>query len=1025
MIDEPEIVLGIDLGIARCGWAVVRNSGTTGEIVAAGARCWEAPEVPKTGEPKNQQRRLHRGQRRVIRRRRQRMAAIRQLFKEHGLMPEAGADALKIPSLDPWQLRAAALERQLQPSELAVALGHIAKHRGFRSNSKRDRGANAPSDTSKMLSAIEVTREQLSKYRSVGEMLVLDPEFKDRKRNRSGDYSRSILRSDLEDEVYQIFGRQRALGSATAGAGFEETFRDIAFSQRPLADSWSKVGHCSFEPAEKRAAKHSYSFELFRFLARLTSLRVGSGRNYRALTEEEIRAAAADFGTTKGMTFARLRKVALISEDRFQGVTPSDEGKRDVVARSGHAAEGTALLKSCVGGAGWANLMRQPGLLDRIAEVLSFFESSESILTELRKLQIEPAILSAIEAGAADGTFAKFSKAGHISAKAARNMIPHLMQGLTYDKACEAAGYRHTDRIETEITNPVVRKVVLEAEKQVRVIVRKYGVPDRIHIELGRDIGKSAEERSEIERGIERRNKAKDRLRDIEFPEAVGRAPFNGDELLRFELWKEQAGRCLYTDEIILPFQIAASDNSVQVGHILPWSRFGDDSFHNKTLCLACAAQNKKGRTPFEWFTEDMTETAWNQFHARVETNRLLRGMKKRNYLLQNAEEVEECFKTRNLNDTRYAAKALMERLKRLYPPEPEGRRVYARPGALTQKLRRAWGVNDLKKDPATAGRVEDNRHYALDAIVLAATTESALNRLTRAFQEAERRGLSREFAGFGLPWPGFTDDACKAYQGVFISRAERHRARGKAHDATIKQVRETDEGPVVYERKPIEKLTLRDLELIPVPEPDGKAAEPQKLRDATVAALRAWIEAGKPKDALPCSPRGDRIKKVRVATNANVAVCVRDGTADRGEMVRIDVFTKANSRGIRQFYLVPIYSHEVATLDSPPDRAVQGGGDVSKWPVIDRSYEFLWPVYPMSLIEITKSDGEVILGYNRGLDRSTGSLAISEVNLSASIRRGIGTRTLLNFRKLVVDRLGNVSEVTRETRTWHGKACT
>lgn len=1023
MAPEPETILGIDLGIASCGWAVIRTSEAGGEIKAAGVRCWEAPEIPKTREPKNQERRRSRGQRRVIRRRRQRMACLRRLFKELGLLPASGVNALRDPGLDPWQLRAEALDRRLEAAELAVALGHIARHRGFRSNSKRDRGANAPGDTSKMLSAMEAAREKLNHYDgSVGKMFALDPAFKERKRNREGDYTRSILRSDQEIEVTQIFRRQRELGSPFAGNDLEDTFQVIAFSQRPLADSWDKVGFCPFEPNEKRASKHSHSFELFRFLTRLNNLRVGSGRNYQALSEHEIQAAARDFGTTKGISFSRLRKVASISEDhRFQGVAKADEGKRDVVARSGDAAEGTKALKDCVGATAWASLLRRPETLDRIAEILAFHESPESIRTQLRTLEIEPAILSAIEAGIADGAFAKFSKAGHISAKAARNIIPHLVRGLTYDKACEAAGYRHTDRVETEITNPVARKAVLEAEKQICAIIREYGAPDRIHIELARDVGKSAEERKEIENGIEKRNKEKDKLRDIEFPAAVGRPPNNSEELLRFELWKEQGNRCLYTDEYIHPHQIAASDNSVQVDHILPWSRFGDDSFHNKTLCLARANQQKKDRTPFEWFSADKPGE-WEAFRARIETDKMLRGMKKRNYLLQDAEEVEGRFKTRNLNDTRYATRALMCRLE----PEPSPpRMVYARPGALTQKLRRAWGVDHLKKDPTTGKRIEDDRHHALDAIVLAATTEGALNRLTRAFHEAERLGLAREFKDFHPPWPGFTEAARQAYESVFVSRAERRRARGKAHDATIKQVREENGEAVVYVRKPIEKLTLPDLDLIPTPEPYGKVAEPQKLRDGTVAALRAWIEAGKPKNALPVSPAGHTIKKVRIASRDHVAVCVREGTADRGDMVRIDVFAKPNSKGVRQFYLVPIYPHEIATLDRPPNRAVQAGGDASKWPVIDPSYEFLWSIHPMSLIELTKPDGEVILGYHRSLSRNTGAFTVSDVNSSASIRDGIGGRTLLNFRKLTVDRLGRVFEVPRETRTWRGEVCT
>ncbi len=662
-------------------------------------------------------------------------------------------------------------------------------------------------------------------------------------------------------------------------------------------------------------------------------------------------------------------------------------------------------------------------MLDRVAAILAFYESPESIRKELGALEIEPVILSAIEAGIGEGTFAKFSKAGHISAKAARNIIPHLMHGLTYDKACEAAGYRHTDRIETEITNPVARKAVLEAQKQVRAIVREYGVPDRIHIELARDVGKSAEERSEIKRGIDRRNDEKDKLRDKEFPEAVGRAPFNSDELLRFELWKEQAGHSLYSDEYIHPFQLAASDNSVQVDHILPWSRFGDDSFYNKTLCLAGENQQKKDRTPFEWFKAEKTETEWEVYRARIETGKL-RGMKKRNCLLQNAEEVEERFKTRNLNDTRYAARALMERLKRLYPPEPEGRRVYARPGALTQKLRRAWGVNDLKKHPATGKRVEDDRHHALDAIVVAATTGSALQKLTRAFQEAERRGLPREFAGFGLPWPSFIDDARKAHQGVFVSRAERRRARGKAHDATIKQVREVDGAPVVYVRKSVEDLKLSDLDLIPTPEPYGNVAEPQKLRDATVAALRAWIEAGRPKNAPPLSPAGHIIKKVRVATTDKIGVCVRNGTADRTDIVRVDVFRNGASRARSAFLYVPIYAHQVVQK-AAPRKAFTLREAYEAWPEVGEADAFVFSLTKFSFIRVDTDEWSHVC-YFRGVDTENGRLSLSpQQSSSKNDQFRLAPTKIKRITKLTVDRLGRVTEVPRETRTWRGEVCT
>ena len=161
--------------------------------------------------------------------------------------------------------------------------------------------------------------------------------------------------------------------------------------------------------------------------------------------------------------------------------------------------------------------------------------------------------------------------------------------------------------------------------------------------------------------------------------------------------------------------------------------------------------------------------------------------------------------------------------------------------------------------------------------------------------------------------------------------------------------MRRIDDADVVFERKAVDKLTLADLEKIPVPEPYGKTIDPGKLQAEMVAELRRWIEAKKPKDALPRSPKGDVIRKVRLRTTDKVAVAVRGGTADRGGMARVDVFAKANRRGKREFYLVPIYPHQVAdkkTWPAPPNRAVVAHQPESGWISVDASFDFVCSLY-------------------------------------------------------------------------------
>lgn len=1045
------VFLGIDLGIGSCGWAVAADD----HLVGMGARTFDVPETSKERTPTNQLRRVARGLRRVTRRRRQRMNDLRDLLLRHGLLEDDGKDALagggdapdptskrqkelagseratEENRPNPWQARAEGLDRALSPRELALALGHIAKHRGFKSNSKRDRGANAPAEQSKMLAAVAKMQDASTQWRSIGEMFWKSEEFQSRKRNQDGDYSRSVLRADLELEVRKLLRSQRKLGNTLATEELENDFIDIAFFQRPLADSEHMVGFCSFEPAEKRAPKHAPSFEMFRLLTRLTNLRI----NGRALLPEEITAASCDFGHQQGLTFKRLRGIlGLSAEQRFDGVPVEEEGKRDAIARSGKPFPGSAALYKALGEAAWQSLRKTPEVLDRVAAILAFRDDTGSILTGLRELDLPQHILDALLHGVEDGVFSAFKGAGHISAKACRALSPYLAKGLDYSEACKKVpGYDHAARPETDIEsigNPIAKKALREALKQIKAVIEKHGKPTHIHVELAREVGKSLEERQEIEAGIEKRNKAKERLRD-QFRIDVGRDCAGPEDLMRYELWKEQNGRSLYSDLAIPADAIAATDNRVQVDHILPWSLSGDDSFVNKTLCWANENQHKKRMTPFQWLGEN--ERDWQAFTSRVESCLSMKGRKKRNFLLKDANVLEEKFRSRNLNDTRYASRLLLNILKADYP----GITVAARPGPLTDRLRRAWGIQSLKKTPE-GDRKPDDRHHALDAVIVALTDQSRLQRLTALFQEAETRGLPTDWHGIGhlsdlfrdsgglppdfsaleQPWPGFRAEVAEFLQGVTVSRAERRRARGEAHAATIRQVKECDGTDVVFERKAVAALTEKDLDRIKDPERNA----------ALVDSLRQWVVQGKPKDALPLSPKGDPIGKVRLLTNKKVDVSVRGGAAERGEMTRIDVFRKANKRGKPEYFLVPIYPHQVADRSQwpqPPNQAVTANKPEEEWPTIDASHTFLWSLYPLCWVEVQKADGEIIEGYFRGMSRNTGAILISPHQTNTVVREGIGAKTLASFRKFAVDRLGKRHEIEKETRTWHGEVCT
>jgi CRISPR-associated endonuclease Csn1 len=144
--------------------------------------------------------------------------------------------------------------------------------------------------------------------------------------------------------------------------------------------------------------------------------------------------------------------------------------------------------------------------------------------------------------------------------------------------------------------------------------------------------------------------------------------------------------------------------------------------------------------------------------------------------------------------------------------------------------------------------------------------------------------------------------------------------------------------------------------------------------------------------------------------------------------MVRVDVFTKPNKRGKDEFYLVPVYPHQVMdkrAWPEPPMRAVAAFKDEESWFEMTPNYAFKMSIYPRTCLEVVKPDGEIIEGYFSGLHRGTGNISISSHYDPKTGSDGLGPRKLLTMKKYNVDRFGARSEVKSEVRTWHGVVCT
>lgn len=130
--------LGLDLGTNSIGWAMLalNEQNEPYKIIDAGVRIFSDGRNPKNNEPLAVARRVARG----MRRRRDRFLARKSRLMNYlikiGLMPKDEVERKKLEKLNPYELRAKALDQALTPHELGRAIFHLNQRRGFKSNRK-------------------------------------------------------------------------------------------------------------------------------------------------------------------------------------------------------------------------------------------------------------------------------------------------------------------------------------------------------------------------------------------------------------------------------------------------------------------------------------------------------------------------------------------------------------------------------------------------------------------------------------------------------------------------------------------------------------------------------------------------------------------------------------------------------------------------------------------------------------------------------------------------------------------------
>lgn len=1100
-------IIGLDIGIASVGWAVVENGR---RIIDLGVRVFDKAETAKEGDSLNLVRREARLARRRLSRKAQRMRQTARLLKELGLitdevdlhksLPKAHVGA-EGKNKSPWQLRAEGLDRLLTPFELAKVIFHIVKHRGFHWISRAEKAA---ADSDKEGGAIKrgLSRtESLMKekgYRTVGELIW--QEFPEVQRNKGGKYEKVLPRTGLDAELKTLFEAQKKFGNSfvtddliagIVGNGDQKT--GLLWKQKPALqgeDILKMLGHCRFERNEYRAPKCSFAAERHVWLTRLNNLRViGNGRIRELTTEERAIVRNIPYEQKTDLTYKQLRNKlekaglwektpkGMPNEWRFSGLKYGDKDPETAILckiPGWHALE-KAYENAAMKGdwcriAGKALLESRSDLLDQLAFILSIYKEDDEVGIKLYELlgdgkdQLINALLAI-----------RFDQFSALSLKVINAILPYMNEGDRYDEACTKAGYEHSasnikslektrylpslfsgrDQHGTMVLsedldvprNPVVLRAINQTRKVVNAIVKKYGSPSGVHIELARDLTNSFSERKRIERDQKKFADNKEILVRL-FREQFNEEP-TGRNLEKFRLYNEQQCKCLYSGRVIEIGRLL-EPGYVEVDHILPYSRSFDDSKNNKALVFTNENRDKGNRTPYEYIGSDANR--WHEFEEFVRSLKITTAKKGRLLRKDFDEKAQKEFIDRNLNDTRYASRFFMNYVNaclQLKDPEDQAGVVSVN-GALTSFLRVRWGL--LKK------RSESDRHHALDAVVIACCTRAMNKRIAEYSKNDElqfaKKGYIDQETGevfdvtalrklenrFPLPWEHFRDELqlrlfCKdrqilreelaklgtytdsdleAVKPLFVSRAIQRRGTGALHKETIySQTPEQKRAEIITR-----KISLQDL----------KTSHFNSLVDYERNAklydiIRVRLEAagGDGKKAFPDGsirmldkygePKGAIVKSVRIVEK-KTGVSIRGGLAENGGMRRVDVFKKNE-----QYFLVPVYFWQKKL----PNRAVSAYKPENEWTLIDSQFEWCFSLVKNDLIHIQLKDKNYF-GYFDGLDRSTGALSImvhdrAEDQGKNGLFRGIGVRNAQNITKLAVDVLGNIYKVALEPR--------
>jgi CRISPR-associated endonuclease Csn1 len=761
-----------------------------------------------------------------MRRRRDRLlkrkARMMHTLIQHGFFPKDETARKALETVNPYALRAKGLDEALKPEEFARALFHINQRRGFKSNRKTDKKDN---DSGALKTAINKLRLMLKETgcRTVGEWLnkrdlageTVRARYRqnkvvkdDGKTRIDKSYDLYIDRAMIEAEFDALWAKQSALNPALFNETARYELKDCLLHQRPLKPV--KPGRCTLLPDEERASSALPSTQRFRIYQELNNLRIlREGLKEEPLTLQQRNELANVLDQNSKCTFTKIKTLlGLGGAVQFNFEDPKRQEFKGNVTNS-------ILRKTEHFGEAWMGWSERQQ--DVIVKQLITQQSLTRLIKRLQKYcQVDEKRAESIaNVGLPEGY-------GSLSAKALARILPELRRDVvTYDKAVLAAGFDHHSNISPaatgeilpelpyygeplqrhvgfgtgnpqdtpekrygKIANPTVHIGLNQVRLVVNALIKRYGHPSEVIVEIARDLKRSKVQRDEdVKRQAENQRRNQRHRKAIAETLNISEERVKGADLQKMVLWEELSfdpafRRCSYSGVQISAAMLLSDE--VEIEHILPFSQTLDDSLNNKTVSLRQANRVKGNNTPWEAFGKQ-TQAGFD-YQAILQRAELMPKSKRYRFAedgLQRWLKEDKNFLPRALNDTKHLSKVAREYVSLICPQDT---RVI--PGQMTAMLRGKFGLNDVLSLTGEKNR-NDHRHHAVDACVIGVTDQGLLQRFAQASASTRERQLSKLVDNMPLPWDSYREHVQRAVKNIWVSHKPEHGHEGAMHEDT------------------------------------------------------------------------------------------------------------------------------------------------------------------------------------------------------------------------------------------------